>query len=604
MARDFPERSLKMKNSLSHTVPARQILVLCFNHNASVNLRKRLNELIGKQARGVTVVTYHGAAMRIAGISVRDVMESDRKNDINFDKIIQDALKLLKGDNSLLGDEQDELRDQLLGGYSHILVDEYQDIDQDQYDLVSAIAGKSLDEGEGRLSIMAVGDDDQNIYAFRGANVQFIRQFEKDYPSKITYLVENYRSSKHIINAANQLIEHNKDRMKGNHPIRIDREREVNKPGGKWSLLDPVTTGRVQVIAVEDPFHQAASVVAEIERLKNLSPDFKWEECAILSRTKKVLSQVRSILEKEKYPIKIAMEKSFPFHRIREIVSFINFLEQQEDKTNRASQILKMYTDVFGNGADNIWTQMLVDFLKNYMDETIDAILPARWLLDQLYEYIAEQRREKMIGNGIFLGTIHSAKGMEFSHVFILDGDWTTPSSRKRWEEERRTLYVAMTRAKETLTLMRSAEGTSPYMKELKGESIFTRKSQVSMEGHHIKNFYNYEILGLDDIFMDYAGRFPKNHSIHKQLAKLKTGTEVFIVNGDRNVQVYDFGKHCISRFSNKAAENWRNRLESIHKVRILSMLTRTRADSDGNFDEWIKTDSWELPILEIVSRM
>jgi len=156
--------------------------VLCFNHNAAVNLRKRLHEIAGKQARGVTVVTYHGAAMSIAGISIRDTVESEGSSDIDFDKIIRDALKLLRGKTEIAGAEPDEVRDQLLGGYSHILVDEYQDIDSEQYELVSAIAGRTLDEGEGRLSILAVGDDDQNIYTFRGANVRFIRQFHKDYP--------------------------------------------------------------------------------------------------------------------------------------------------------------------------------------------------------------------------------------------------------------------------------------------------------------------------------------------------------------------------------------------------------------------------------------
>ena len=85
-------------------------------------------------------------------------------------------------------------------------MDEYQDIDEDQYDLVSAIAGRSLAEADNRLSIMAVGDDDQNIYTFRGANVRFIRRFQTDYGREVVYLVENYRSGKNIISAANALI--------------------------------------------------------------------------------------------------------------------------------------------------------------------------------------------------------------------------------------------------------------------------------------------------------------------------------------------------------------------------------------------------------------
>ena len=220
-------------------IPARQILVLCFNHSAAVTLRQRLFALIGRRARGLTVVTYHGAAMRLAGISVRDLVNpsagrSGGVEAIDFDRIIHDALRLLRGQTGGSdGDSPDALRDQLLGGTSHILVDEYQDIDQDQYDLVSAIAGRALAEADGRLTIMAVGDDDQNIYAFRGANVQFIRRFQADYGATITYLVENYRSSRHIIGAANQLIGRNHDRMKGGYPIRIDRVRQDQPAGGR-----------------------------------------------------------------------------------------------------------------------------------------------------------------------------------------------------------------------------------------------------------------------------------------------------------------------------------------------------------------------------------
>ncbi|WP_054700606.1 UvrD-helicase domain-containing protein [Desulfosarcina cetonica] len=165
-------------------IPARQILVLCFNHNAAVTLRQRLFALVGNHARGLTVVTYHGAAMRLAGISVRDALEQARSGPqaaepIDFDGIIKDALRLLKGNIEIPGAEPDILRDQLLGGYSHILVDEYQDIDQDQYDLVSAIAGRTLADKEKRLAIMAVGDDDQNIYGFRGANVASSASFRR-----------------------------------------------------------------------------------------------------------------------------------------------------------------------------------------------------------------------------------------------------------------------------------------------------------------------------------------------------------------------------------------------------------------------------------------
>ncbi|MCU0592880.1 MAG: UvrD-helicase domain-containing protein, partial [Desulfobacterales bacterium] len=441
-------------------VPARQILVLCFNHSAAVSLRKRLNTLVGKDARGVLVATYHGAAMRIAGISVRDMAEANRDREIDFGKIITDAVRLLKGEADVPGVQPDEIREQLLGGYSHILVDEYQDIDQAQYDLVSAIAGRTLEDGEGRLSIMAVGDDDQNIYAFRGANVEFIRKFQKDYPAKVVHLVENYRSARHIIDASNRLIGHNKDRMKTGHPILINRERGANLPGGRWENLDPVTKGRVQVIGVKDRHHQAGCVKSELERLRGLSPDLDWADCAILARSRKDLAPVRSVLEEAGLPVKVLLETGLPLHRVREFAAFIKALSDRKAENRKASELLGMLDELSSNSRGSPWWRMLEGFVRALVDETADAMLPVGWAIDALYDdFIAEQRREKSLGSGIFLGTIHSTKGLEFAHAIILDGGWPWSDDPARIEEERRTLYVGMTRARETLALMRLGGG-------------------------------------------------------------------------------------------------------------------------------------------------
>ena len=224
-------------------------------------LKKRLRALVGKVANAVTVATYHGVAMRLAGISIRDMVAEHSKDNIEFDLIIKDAIKQLRGEKDILGTEPDEHRDRLLAGYSHILVDEYQDIDEDQYDLVSAIAGRSESDEDSRLAIMAVGDDDQNIYTFRGANIRFIRQFQTDYSKDVVYLIENYRSSKNIISASNSIIGGNRDIMKGDHPISINQERKYNQPGGRWEQLDPVSKGRVKIISVKNALHQSGFVI-------------------------------------------------------------------------------------------------------------------------------------------------------------------------------------------------------------------------------------------------------------------------------------------------------------------------------------------------------
>ena len=589
-------------------IPARQILVLCFNHNAAVTLRKRLYALIGSRARGLTVTTYHGAAMRLAGISVRDLVETRGRDGtadpVDFDCIIKDALRLLKGESAIPeSDETDALRDQLLGGYSHILVDEYQDIDQEQYELVAAIAGRTLGDADGRLSILAVGDDDQNIYAFRGTNVRFIRQFQEDYRATPTYLVENYRSSRHIINAANQLIKHNRDRMKGGYPISIDRAREYVEAGGRWRRLDPVAQGRVQTMAVSDQFHQTATVLAEIERLHGLDHGFRAEDCAVLARTRAMLPPLHWLLEKNGYAVKRTLSKTFPIHRVREVNRLIGMLKSYETGNIRISDLLGAYQDASAEGRTSLWQRLLIDFLENDLAETDDALMPAGHLLDSLFEFLAEQRREKTIGDGIFLGTLHAAKGMEFNNVFILDGGWGRPRTTDEWEAERRLLYVGITRARETLTLMCMQPRPNPLLADLSGEHMWPRKSPVSAPAVEASDFCDYEILGLEDVFMDYAGTFPSKHPIHRHLSDLKTGDPVWLVRDKRGLAIHDRTNFCLGRLSAEASWRWMPRMDTVDTIRVLAILTRGRLDPDENFDKRIKTDRWELPILEIIYR-
>jgi len=175
---------------------ARGILALAYNRHAAVEIRRRLADLIGDDARGVTVLTCHALAMRLAGVSFAG--HTEMLDDDAFKKVLQQAVALLKREG-LPPEEADEQRDRLLAGFRWILVDEYQDIGPEQYELISALAGRTSQDEDGRLSLFAVGDNDQNIYAFDGASVEFIRRFESDYDAKPAYLIDNYRSTAHTL---------------------------------------------------------------------------------------------------------------------------------------------------------------------------------------------------------------------------------------------------------------------------------------------------------------------------------------------------------------------------------------------------------------------
>ena len=163
-------------------------------------------------------------------------------------------------------EERDELRDRLLGGFRWVLVDEYQDIKKAEYELISALTGQDRGEEE-QLNIFAVGDDDQNIYAFSGSSTEYIRRFQEDYRAHESYMTENYRSARNIIEAANAVIGRAADRLKREHPITVDTVRTLERAGGAWEAMDPIAEGRVQILpAGDDRITQAVAAVEELKR--------------------------------------------------------------------------------------------------------------------------------------------------------------------------------------------------------------------------------------------------------------------------------------------------------------------------------------------------
>ncbi len=118
----------------------------------------------------------------------------------------------------------------------------------EQYELISALAGRTLKDEDGRLSLFAVGDDDQNIYAFAGARSSTCAASKRTTRRSRSYLIENYRSTAHIIAAANVVISPAHERMKADHPITIDRVRIESRRGRRLGEHRPVSKGRVQVL--------------------------------------------------------------------------------------------------------------------------------------------------------------------------------------------------------------------------------------------------------------------------------------------------------------------------------------------------------------------
>lgn len=580
-------------------VPARAILVVCFNRNAALELRRRLSDLVGADARGVQVQTYHGLAMRLSGRSF--AADAEGGGAFRLDEVIPEAIRLLRGEIPLMGLEADAVRDQILGGYRHILVDEYQDIDQAQYDLVSAIAGRTQTDADERLALLAVGDDDQNIYGFRGANVEFIRRFAADYQARTYHLLENYRSSGHIIAAANQFIAHNRDRMKGQHPIRLDGTREDEPPGEVWSQWDPLAQGRVQILTLSGLGRQAVALVEELRRLTAIAaargstgPDYAG--CAILARTRQILYPIRAWLEHLGLPLTWGLErdKTPPLHRIREIADFLEQLKERRHQSAGASELLAG----LGSESDNPWSRFLRPILEDWAVETTDAETPIDQAIEFLYETLAEQRRESRLGEGVFLSTVHAAKGLEFDHVFLPDGGWR--DDKEQIEEERRAYYVGLTRARQTLTMIDAGLG-HPHVALIEGDHCLRRTPALDLDIPAGILNRRYDLLGPADLFLDHAGLKPPDHPIHAHLAALQPGDRLALRVSGGHLVLLDAEGFPVARLAKQAAQTWRPRLARVEGLRLVALVRRLKTDSTETFRDRVLSERWEVPLGELV---
>ncbi len=582
-------------------VRPQSILVLCFNRLAAVQLKQRLRELVGKAGARVTVLTYHALAMRMTGSSFAERAGGEGDNSIDFSGLIPAATRILRGEQPVAGLPEDEVRDRLLAGYHYVLVDEYQDIDAEQYDLISALTGRTIGESDHKLSILAVGDDDQNIYSFRGANVEHIRRFRSDYQAHIHYLLDNYRSTANIIAAANQLIALNSDRMKTEHPIRINADRKKEPPGGEWQLLDHVGRGRVQILEIADG-QEAVAITAELQRLQQVEPKLDWSTCAVLARTRESLHMIRAACEHLNIPVTWGLDgdRSSRLHRVREIAEFLDHLHAIHNEDRTATRLTAIASGQATDG--NPWRHVLLAVLEEWRDETGDAKVPVAAFIESLYESLAEQRREQRVGHGVFMNTVHAAKGTEFDHVVVPATGWTHQHDQTSREEERRLYYVAMTRAKQTLTLCTMPGTPSPHASQLTGDCVLHRPaaSTESIPSNVLAR--RYELLGLDDIDVGFAGSKPEHHPIHAGLAELQPGSllKARVSVKGRVELVVDSGL-CVARLSASGSSRWCDKIENTREVRVVAVLRRNKTDEQPEYRDRSRCEQWQVPVVEFV---
>ncbi len=413
-----------------------------------------------------------------------------RNNSVDFDDLLVLPVELFASHPEILEKYQER--------YRYILIDEYQDTNEVQYKFSKLLAKKYR-------NIFVVGDPDQSIYMFRGANFRNILNFESDYPSsEIIPLEENYRSTNYILKAANSVIKNNKER----------KEKNLFSAKG-----DGVKT---KYIRAYDGKHEITLVIEEIKKL--LNEGFSKKDIGVLYRTNAQSRLLEEMFIKANLPYKVVGSYYFYNRKeVKDLLAYLRLIQNHHDDISLrrvinvpkrgigASTLTKLETiakenntsmyDAISGGKEQTFKDLIAEITQESenisLTELIDLILDKTGMQAELenekslendlrLEYLQEFKSitasfEERTGSVnladfleevsliadisdhqesedvITLMTLHSAKGLEFEAVFIVgmeDGIFPHANAfleEGGLEEERRLCYVGITRAKQRL---------------------------------------------------------------------------------------------------------------------------------------------------------
>ncbi len=587
------------------------IMVLAYNRHAASEIRQRLWRLVGVDAAGVTVQTLHSLAMRLTGTSY--AVAAERGEAIDFSAVIGQATQRLthasNGDAAQDNDEASVARDRLLAGLRFVLVDEYQDINGEHYALISALAGRTLAAQDDRLSLLAVGDDDQNIYAFDGASVRYIRQFEADYQARRYHLLENYRSSAHIIDAANAVIAPARQRMKSQEQLRVNHARRQAPAGGDWGARDPVTQGRVHVLHTPaSALAEAAAAFAELQRLHalhalhvNSNGAGHWGHFAVIARRWDDLDALATLCKNLSIPALILRDAlQIPLHSTREGDGLLQLLRGSLRRTGHKRVTLRAaalsrwlrlrHRLQSGDWIDQPFLAALSQFITETESAACGFAIVVDQVIDALYEFSSSTRSFGAVPRPnapLLLLTAHSAKGLEFDHVLILDG--------KAWQrggdEERRLFYVAMTRARLSLTLCSAEASGHALLPALHPLALHTRPDPASPADVTITRL---QAVGPQHVVLSWPGYFKPQSPIHHAIAALHVGAALSLRPRSDGKPGWELA-NAQGTIVGRMAEKYAPPAGSITAVRVAAIQVRYKRKGDA-----VACERWEIVVPEI----
>jgi DNA helicase-2/ATP-dependent DNA helicase PcrA len=357
--------TFRIAHMLEKGIPQASILALTFTNKAAREMEERVRKLVKKKLSNITISTFHAFGVQILrkeiralkyrpnfsiydqsdknslikevagyiGLPVDDIdyfamnqlfsaIKTGRKSwdseSVKYKKLYEECEDHAKVYNSVDFDDllvkpleifetNPEILDKYRNRYKYIMVDEFQDTSLIQYRLIKMLA-------ETNRNICVVGDDDQSIYSWRGANYQNIIEFEKDFPERIEIKLEqNYRSTENILAAANSLIANNKNR----------KEKKL------WT-----GSGTGKAIEIYYPANESmeAAFIADMIKTFALKEQIKYHEVGILVRTNSLTSSIEEALLDSNIPYKVSGGESF-FQRkeIKDLIAYLRVITNPDD---------------------------------------------------------------------------------------------------------------------------------------------------------------------------------------------------------------------------------------------------------------------------------
>ena len=476
-------------------------------------IRNRISFIKNENLSRGEIEKYFNTSIEKVAIEIYEAYEEllNNNNSVDFDDLLRLPVKLF--------DEHKEILEKYQEKFKYILVDEYQDTNEVQYQLNKKLSSKYM-------NLFVVGDPNQSIYAFRNANFKNILNFEKDFPNTtVIPLDQNYRSTNYILDTANSIIKNNKER----------KELEL-----KGNIGEGIKT---KYIRTYDDKNEISVVIEEIKKLIN--EGYKYKNIGVLYRTNAQSRLVEEMFLKANIPYKIVGAYYFYARKeIKDLLCYLKLISNLNDdvalrriinvpkrgigdtsinklETEAREKHLPMFEAItdkkqlvfkelileLKKESNNLSLTELIDLIleKTGMKQELEAdkSLESELRLDNLMEFksitasyeeqtgsvnledflsevslVSDVSEHKSDGNEVTLMTLHSAKGLEFDAVFIVGmEEGLFPHSQSLYEEseleeERRLCYVGITRAKKRLFL------TNAKRRMLYGKETFNLPSR------------------------------------------------------------------------------------------------------------------------------